>query len=84
MKDDKDNKKTPKILSFADAAERHGHQIKGQQPTQQHPTTDMVDIRARQNIHRIVDYLDEIDERLDKHADAIRALILALKDLKKE
>ena len=74
----KDKKQGPKILSFADAAEKQGKPIRGQ--AQLTPDT-VVDIRARQNIHRIVDYLDEIDERLDKHGDAIRSLLLALKEL---
>jgi hypothetical protein len=84
MKDD-DSKKS-KILSFSDAAQRNGKTIKGQIPVQENrpvsPLDEVVDIRARQNLHRIVDYLDEMDERMDRHADAIRALLVALKELK--
>lgn len=83
-----EDKKDSKILSLADAARRKGKPIRsegnGQASGGVPSLTEMVDIKARQDIYRLVDWIDEIDERLDRHSDAIRALLNALKELKQQ
>lgn len=47
-------------------------------------TLDHVDASARRTIHKIIDWLDEQDERQERQGDALRNILIVLKEMQTE